>query len=83
MLLLKLKLRGFHAIFRNVDGRTKVNSNVAFVEQFVTKKWVESIKDAFMETRNIDQVNLIEAGFDIVTEAKKLDDFYKDSLNRK
>ena len=66
-----------------VDGRTKVNSNVAFVEQFDTKKWVESIKDAFMETRNIDQVNLIEAGFDIVTEAKKLDDFYKDSLNRK
>ena len=53
------------------------------MEQFDTKKWVESIKDAFMETRNIDQVNLIEAGFDIVTEAKKLDDFYKDSLNRK
>lgn len=66
-----------------VDLRTKVNDNVAFVDQFDAKKWMDSIKDAFMETRNVNQIKLIEAGFDIVTEAKKLDAFYKNALKRK
>lgn len=66
-----------------VDARTKINDNVEFVDQFDVEKWKESIKRAFLEERCSDQKKLVNAGFDISTEARKLDDFYKSALRRK
>lgn len=66
-----------------VDRRTKINSNVAFVDRFDVVNWKESIKEAFLEARIIDQEKLMKAGFDIISESVRLDAFYKSSLKRR
>lgn len=66
-----------------VDYRTKINENVILVESFDIDKWKKNIQDAFLEKRCTSQQKLVEEGFDIETEAKRLNDFYKESLSRK
>lgn len=68
---------------KTVDYRTKINENVSFVEKFDPEEWATSIQDAFLRKRIEDQKKLVAEGFDIETEARKLDVFYKSALNRK
>ena len=66
-----------------VDRQTKINDNVVFVEQFDVEKWSEIIQNTCLECRSPNQKNLVKAGFDIQTEARKLDAFYKSAVKRR
>lgn len=68
---------------KTVDYLTKINDNVSFVEDFKAEEWAKSIREALQEERIDNQKKLAAGGFDIETEARKLDEFYKSALNRK
>ena len=66
----------------NVDITTAVNNNVVFVSSNNVDVWaLKSLECSKME-RIHKTTNLKKSGFDIITESKKLDMFYKKALER-
>ena len=67
-------------ISTNVDVKTKINKNVRLIDKNNKQKWVDEIFNALKEQRYCSQDEIIAAGYDIKTEAIKLDKFYKNKI---
>ena len=62
-----------------VPENAKVSDKVAFIElSQPTKVWADKIEDAIKQDRKTDVERIKNAGYDIVTEAKKLEQKYLD-----
>lgn len=67
-------------ISTNVDVKTKINKNVRLIDKNNKQKWVDEIFNALKEQRYCSQDEIIAAGYDIKTEAIKLDKLYKNKI---
>lgn len=66
----------------NVDQTTAVNDNVVFVTSNDAEVWAQKCLECSKMERIKDTTNLKKSGFDIITESKKLDMFYKKAVQR-